>query len=59
MSNTALVCPNCDSDVSQIEVFCDYCGYPLAGTERKKQFLLENKSQTSLLLEMPKIHNTG
>ena len=40
MSNTALVCPNCDSDVSQIEVFCDYCGYPLAGTEKEKAIFI-------------------
>ena len=45
----SLSCPNCDFDVSQIEIECSNCNYPLAGSEKEKAIFIgrqiSNKSR--------------
>ena len=42
-------CPNCKTEISQIQVECDHCGFPLAGTEKEKAIFIgkqiSNKSK--------------
>lgn len=33
---TDLVCPNCKEEISQVEINCENCNFPLAGTEKEK-----------------------
>lgn len=33
---TDLTCPNCKEEISQVEITCENCNYPLAGTEKEK-----------------------
>ncbi len=37
---TPLECPNCNEDVSQIEIVCSNCNFPLAGTEKEKSIFI-------------------
>lgn len=49
MNDESLICPNCGTEVSQIEIFCDHCKYPLAGTDKEKAIFIgkqiSNKSK--------------
>ncbi|MGC6430381.1 MAG: hypothetical protein ACON5F_05005 [Jejuia sp.] len=43
------ICPNCKSEVSQVELECEHCGFPLAGTDKEKAIFIgrqiSNKSK--------------
>ncbi len=35
-----LYCENCNAEVSPVEVHCERCGFPLAGTEKEKAIFI-------------------
>ena len=44
-----LKCPNCKEDISQVEIDCEHCGFPLSGTDKEKSIFIgkqiSNKSK--------------
>ncbi len=42
-------CPNCKEEISQVEIDCENCGFPLSGTEKEKAIFIgrqiSNKSK--------------
>ena len=40
MEVSALTCDNCKVEVSPVEIHCENCGYPLAGTEKEKALFI-------------------
>lgn len=37
---TEIKCPNCKEEVSQVEINCENCNFPLAGTEKEKSIFI-------------------
>lgn len=37
---TEIKCPNCKEEVSQVEIECTNCSFPLAGTEKEKAIFI-------------------
>ncbi|MEW4922180.1 hypothetical protein [Algibacter sp. 2305UL17-15] len=33
-------CPNCKEEVSQVEIDCENCGFPLSGTDKEKSIFI-------------------
>ncbi|NER14279.1 hypothetical protein GWK08_12570 [Leptobacterium flavescens] len=38
--NTLLTCDNCKVEISPVEVNCEHCGYPIAGSEKEKAIFI-------------------
>ncbi|NAS31020.1 hypothetical protein GTQ40_08575 [Flavobacteriaceae bacterium R38] len=36
MPETVLTCENCEIEISPVQVTCEHCGFPIAGTEKEK-----------------------
>ena len=43
MKNALLICENCEIEISQVQITCENCGYPLAGTKKEKYLFLKQQ----------------
>lgn len=49
------LCPYCKTEVSRVAIFCEQCGFPLAGSKAEKAAFLKEQASTSSLLRDTRI----
>ncbi|WP_420571102.1 hypothetical protein [Kordia sp.] len=40
MEETEIICPNCKEEVSQVAIYCEYCKFPVSGTDKEKAIFI-------------------
>lgn len=51
---TETKCPNCKEEVSQVEIYCENCNFPLSGTEKEKSIFIGRQIANKSKIETAK-----